>query len=100
MAALESVLLTSLIDAKEGRHVAITDIPNAFITANMEGEDVIMKLRGCVAELLVCTAPELYRKYVLYENGKPTLYVEALRAIYGTIKSAMLYYKKWVNDIK
>ena len=29
--ALESVLLTSVIDAKEGRDVATVDIPNAFI---------------------------------------------------------------------
>ena len=31
-AALESVLLTSTIDAKEGRDVDIIDIPNAFVT--------------------------------------------------------------------
>ena len=35
-AALESVLLTSTIDAKEGRDVAIIDIPNAFITTRIK----------------------------------------------------------------
>ena len=35
-AALESVLLTSTIDAKEGRDVAIIDIPNAFVTTRIE----------------------------------------------------------------
>lgn len=99
-ASLEAVILTCIIDAKEKRDVAITDIPNAFITADMEGGDVYMKLRGKVAELLVRTAPDLYRKYVIYENGKKTLYVEALKAIYGTLKSALLFYKKWVKDIK
>jgi hypothetical protein len=99
-ASLEAVMLTCVVDAKENRDVAITDIPNAFITADMEGKSVYMKLRGKVAELLVRTAPELYRKYVIYENGKITLYVEALKAIYGTLTAALLYYKKWVKDIK
>ena len=31
-AYLESVLLTATIDAKEGRDVAIVDIPNALVT--------------------------------------------------------------------
>ena len=35
-AALESVLLTSTIDAKEGRDVAIIYIPNAFVTTRIE----------------------------------------------------------------
>ena len=34
-AALESVLLTSTIDTKEGRDVAIIDIPNAFVTTRI-----------------------------------------------------------------
>ena len=35
IAELESVLLTSTIDAKEGRDVAIIDIPNAFVTTRI-----------------------------------------------------------------
>jgi hypothetical protein len=88
-ASLEAVLLTCIIDAKENREVAITDIPNAFITADMEGGNVYMKLCGKVAELLFRTAPKLYLKYVSYENGRVTLYVEALKAIYGTLKSVL-----------
>ena len=34
--ALESVLLTSTIDAKEGRDVDIIDTPNAFVTTRIE----------------------------------------------------------------
>jgi len=85
---------------QKNRDVAITDIPNAFITADMEGDSVYMKLKGKVAELLVRTAPELYRKYISYEKGKITLYVEALKAIYGTLMAALLFNKKWVKDIK
>ena len=62
-AALESVLLTTNIDAKEGRDVAIVDIPNAFIATRIdnEGDKVIMHLRGRLAELMAATAPEIYK---------------------------------------
>ena len=97
--ALESVLLTAVIEAAENRDVAILDIPNAFVQTDMEGEKVVMKLRGELAELLVRTAPELYRKYITDENGKPVLYVELLKALYGCLQSALLFYKKLVKDL-
>ncbi len=49
--AIESVMLTSVIDAKENRDIATVDIPGAFLQANME--DVVhMKLEGKMAKLL------------------------------------------------
>ena len=64
--ALESVLLTSTIDAKEGRDVAIIDIPNAFVTTRIEDKKDIVTvwLRGKFSKLMVVTAPEIYKKYV------------------------------------
>ncbi len=59
----------------------------------MEGEKVIMKLRGELAELLVTTAPELYHPFLHDENGKSILYVELLKALYGTLKAELLFYK-------
>ena len=58
-AALESVLLTSTIDAKEGRDMAIIGIPNAFVTTRIEDKKdiVIVRLRGKLAKLMVATAP-------------------------------------------
>ena len=69
MVSLKSILLTAVIDALEDRDVVIVDIPNAFIQTNMEGEKVIMKLRGSLAELLVQVAPQLYSPYIVMENG-------------------------------
>ena len=44
-APLESVLLTSTIDAKEGPDVAIIDIPNAFVTKiNKDKKDIVIVL--------------------------------------------------------
>ena len=65
-AALDSVLITSTIDAKEGYDVDIIDIPNAFVTTRIEEKNdiVTVRLRGKLAELMVATAPEIYKKYV------------------------------------
>jgi hypothetical protein len=91
--AIESVLLSCVIDAEEHRDVATADIPGAFMQAEMD-ELVHMKLEGKMAELLVKIDPKLYRKYVQIEKGKQILYVELKKALYGTLRAALLFWKK------
>ena len=55
---------------------------------------VHMRLQGMMAELLVKLDPKLYRKYVRSENRKPVLYVELLKALYGTLRAALLFWKR------
>ena len=101
-AALESILLTATIDAKEGRDVAIIDIPNAFVQTRIEYDNdiVIMRLRGELAKLMADTAPEIYRKHVtINRNGEAVLYVRALNAIYGIMKASLLFYIKFVKSL-
>jgi hypothetical protein len=43
--ATEAVLLSCIIDAKEGRDVAVIDIPNAFIQTRVEDEGIWQSLR-------------------------------------------------------
>jgi hypothetical protein len=56
---LESVFITSTIDAKENRKVVTVDILGAFLHADNE-DYVIMKMVGTLAELMVKTNPKLY----------------------------------------
>jgi hypothetical protein len=63
-AALESILITGVIEAKEERDVMTCDIPNAFIQVlqpkNGPGEDgVVMKITGVLVNMLVDINPEL-----------------------------------------
>jgi hypothetical protein len=98
--SLEAVLTTSTIDAFEGRDVAIVDVPGAFLTANMD-EEVLLCLRGKIAELMVKTAPEIYRKYVyIGPDNKPVLYVKLLKALNMCLRSALLFYKKLFGDLE
>lgn len=96
--AVESVMLSCIIDSKERRDVAIADIPGAFLHADID-EDIIMKLRGTMAELMVQVSPEFYRKYIVDHDGKAVLYVKLRKALYGTLKAALLFWKKLTTDL-
>ncbi len=104
-AALESIMLTGVIDAKENRDVMTCDIPNAFIQALMPevktGDDrVIMKITGVLVDMLVELNPTLYGPYVVYEKRGKVLYVRVLRAIYGMLEAALLWYTKFRRELE
>jgi hypothetical protein len=90
--ATESLMLSCIIGAKENRDVATADILGAFMQADMEGE-VLMKLEGAMAELLVKLDPQLYRKCIQSRNGKSVMYARLKKALYGTLQAALLFCK-------
>ena len=96
--------MTAIIDAMEGRDVMSADIPNAFIQTPMpeakKGERVIMKITGVLVDLLVEIAPETYGPYVVFESGKKVLYVELMKAMYGQLIAALLWYNKFRGDLE
>jgi hypothetical protein len=90
--AIESLMLSCIIDAKEKRTVVTADIPGAFMQADMD-EIIHMKLVGPLAKLLTNVDPELYSRYVKMEKGKPVIYVRLRKALYGTLQAALLFWK-------
>jgi hypothetical protein len=81
------------------------DIPNAFIQAILPkkdlGEDrVVMKITGVLVGMLVNKNPELYLPAVVLENRKKFLCVEVLKAIYGMLKAALLWYKTFTKNLE
>ena len=96
--ATESVLLSCMIDAKEQRDVATVDIPGAFMQGDQD-ETVHMRLEGTLAELLTKCDPKLYRQYVVTENNKPVLYVELIKALYGTLRAALIFWRKLTSKL-
>ena len=98
MVATESVLLSCVIDAKEQRDVATVDIPGAFMQGDQD-ETVHMRLEGTLAELLTKCDPKLYRQYVVTENNKPVLYVELVKALYGTLHAALIFWWKLTSKL-
>ncbi len=66
-----------------------------------DNEDyVIMKMVGTLDELMVKTNPKLYRQYVILEKGKSVLYLRLQKALYGMMKSALLFYRKLVSELQ
>jgi hypothetical protein len=106
-AALESILITGVIEAKEERDVMICDIPNTFIQAYLPkreppGDDrVMMKITGVLVDMLININPELYGPAVVLENRKKVLYIEVLKAVYSMLEAALWYktFRKDVEDI-
>ncbi len=101
--AIESVIITSIIDALEKRDVAIVDIPNAFIQIVVEqkSQRAIIRIRGILVDMLVKIAPEVYKSYVsVNKKGNKQLLVECLNALYGTMVASLLYYQKFTTSLK
>ena len=78
----------------------MADVLNAFVQTGIlktkDGEDrIIMKIIGVLVNCLVEIAPEVYGKYVVFQNGKKVLYVQVLKALYSMLIALMLWYKNF-----
>jgi hypothetical protein len=99
----EALFITAAIDAAEGRDVATCDIPNAFIiqtdlNEDKDGHRTIMKILGVLVDIL-CEMDDNYTQCVTYEGKQKVLYVHIIKALYGLLASAMLFYKKLVGNL-
>ena len=101
-ASLEGIMLTAVVDAHEGRDVMSADVPNAFVQTDMpvDSEPVFMKITGALVDMLVSIAPEVYKPFVMFENGQKVLYTQVLKAIYGMLVAALLWYRKFRSDLE
>ncbi len=59
-----------------------------------------MRINGTLAELMAKTDPKLYRKYLMDEKGKKVLYLRLQKALYGMMKSTLLFYRKLISELK
>ena len=88
---LESVMITSVIDAKEERGVTITDIPVAFHSSYTD-EDVIVVFCGQMVELIVDISRDTYERFVhLDKKGRKNLYLKLKKAMYRTLRAAFIF---------
>ena len=59
-----------------------------------------MKIRGQLVNILTKLEPSTYAKYVSKENNSPFLYARMVKALCGMLTSALLFYKRFKNDIE
>ena len=91
--ASEAVFLTAVIDAMEGRKVAVFNVPGAFMQADMD-ELVHVRFTGKMVELLLEFDKDMYGPCVTIEGQQQVMYVELLKALYGTLRAARLFWEK------
>jgi hypothetical protein len=67
------MLASATVDTHKGHDVATNDIPGAFLNA-YNNKEMIMLLKGCLAELMVQVDPQLNCKYIIHNNkNRPLL---------------------------
>ena len=94
----DALLMTLIIDAMEERKVAIADVPGAYLHATME-DHVIVRMTGKSVDVM-CQVNPSYKAYVTMEKGTKVLYLKLNKALYGCVKSAMLWYDLFANTLK
>ena len=98
--SIEAVFMTAMIDASEGRDIAVVDIPGAYLHADMD-ELVIVRFEGKMAEMLVLIDPKIYKPYVQVDrSGKKVLYAKLRKALYGCLRSGLLFWKNLTDFLK
>ncbi len=76
------------------------DIPGAFLHTDID-EEVVMLLRGELAVLMVKIDLEKYGPFVTEsKRGEKLLYVRMCKAMYGLLRSALLFYLKLRADLE
>jgi hypothetical protein len=84
-------MLSTLIDAHERRDVATADIAGAYLKAPMD-DYVIMKFTGDTGKNPVRDESSAQEVCESWRGGTKVLYVRLVKAIYGCVKSAFLWY--------
>jgi hypothetical protein len=64
-------------------------------------KEVIMVLKGDLAEMMIQVVPEVYRKYVAADKkGNKILYVKLQKALYGLMRASLLFYQKLRKELE
>ena len=96
----DSVFITAALESMDRRRTCGVDLPRACLSADMnDEEEVLMVLCDNLAELMALAAPEIYRDHIAVTSvDRTVLYVKLYKALYGCLKSALLFYRKlWGN---
>ena len=98
---MEAVFLTAIVDAWENCKVAVLDVLGAFMQVDMD-ELVHVWFKGEMVDKLLEIDHDLYTSYVTMKKGEKVIYVELLKALYGTLRATWLFWEKLqaklVND--
>ena len=94
--AIKTIRNTYAQGGFKGRTVKIMHVPGAFMHADQD--DLVHVQFMCeMMDKLIEIDEEMYAPYVTWEGRQKLMYVELLKALYGTIKAAKLFWEKMTN---
>ena len=84
----------------EKSNVAVFDSPGAYLYTEIPADKrILLRIRYEFVDIM-CEVNPYHKPDFKYDIGKKVLYVKVMRAIYGCIKSAMLWYNFYVKTLK
>ena len=86
------LMLSCMIDTTEGRDVANSDIPGAFLQTDYNKEDIHIKMEGVMVTLLEDINPAYKKNIYIDSHCRKFMYKEFKKAVYGTLKASLLFW--------
>ena len=74
-------------------------LPGAFMFSDMD-EVIILKVEGESVDILVEIDIDKYKPYVVIEHGKKVIYFKLKKALYGTLRAALLFWQNLSNNLR
>ena len=97
--SVESLIALVTIFAFEKRDVAVFDVPGAYLQADLPDDKfALLKFEGQFVDIMVEVNPD-FAESVRYEKGRKVLYCRILKALYGMIESALLWYTLFADTL-
>jgi histone deacetylase 1/2 len=96
-AAIERIIACLIVGCLRGMRFAKLDIGGAYLNALLDvGDEIFMEISKEIADILVEALPELEE----YRTDDGKLIVRILKALYGLVQSAALWYKTLTTFLK
>ncbi|CAJ1956315.1 unnamed protein product [Cylindrotheca closterium] len=92
----DSLFITCIVNAIKGRFKTTSDVRGAYLNAKMK-DRVIMRISGPEVNIFFGLDPSL-KEFVTVVRGKKVLYVQLDRALYGCVKSSILWICWYIDN--
>ena len=91
--------MSIMIDAYERRDVATAEVAGAYLCARLD-DFTLLKVEGESVDIL-CRVSGKYKVFgTIEKNGKKVMYLRLKKALYGCVKSALLWYDLFTGTLQ
>ena len=95
--SIDALMISLVIAAYKNRKLATCDVTGVYLHADMD-DFVVIKIQKQIVDILCAKNPS-YDEFVIMENGKKTLYMQLLKALYSCIKLALRSYDVFTGTL-